>query len=1268
MRVNQGCHYRTDIRGIAVNKQALSLAVFIAGAYPAASNALGLGDIESSSHLNQPLRAKIELLSGVPADASQIKVRLAPPDVFNRVGVARPEFLDNLQFTPTIQGGKPVILITSSTPIQEPFVNFLLEVSWPQGQLLKEYTVMLDPPVMMQPGNTVAGEATVRAEPKATGTVRRPAAPTQPSAATDNAGNAGGQAVAEPARPAVPQGSRTYRVRPGDTLFRVASRLQRPGISNDQMMMALFRANPNAFIDGNLNSLRSGVTLKAPSAPEVAKLSRDQARRQIRQHNADWRELRQSLAKNTVPQKATTPVAPTASTPAKTPANAASDKRLEVLGAKSGDAIAKDAAVASSNAKLADLEKQLSLVRESMTARQKENDELKSRVTDLESMLNKKNRLIALRNDQLASLQKQLSDNGITVPPLADMNENGDVVAGKPSTPAKTPAQPSNTPNVQANANKPADSSNPLIANSNTPAASVNQGKDIQTHMANVNGQGNNAVVRTDTPAANATNNTAINPSNATTTPPKPATPAPNAAAQTPAGMAFNNATTNGANPASTNAANATQNNAVGTANGNAGATPTTPVPPASTIKPVTPTPATPSSSTTPVSKPPVIPVAPLDAEKKPAPVFADQNKDGDILELLTSPLALQIGAGSLALLLLLWLLSRRRKPEDGGKTAQRTAIVDDDLGIVNRDNDLDDDFDLRSLEQELDKAEARDSKRVEADPFGLDVDNAWDNAPAQQTPAKTVQQTVAETANTYAKGDEAWQSSNAAEEDDLLTEANVYIAYGLYQQAESELKKGIERHPERLEYHHKLLECYFVANNREAFDRQAEQFAATNDKGKDELWKAVQEWGRKISPDNKLYQGGAAASGINASTAAATVGGVAAAALATAAFANDDADDEAVSAPAIAPVDSSARASIDDEFDFNLDELTLTEFDSSVDNKVDTKPANLLNAADSKPEAIAASEKSVEETNFDDLGDLDFDDIDLDKLLQDEDEASPTPLPVIPTVDAAAPKLDVPVASADKLDEKLADDFDDFDFDLMLDDEPSSPAVKSEVADKPAVMMDDELLDLDFTDVTPTAKPVIEQVATVDDVDDDNLLDFMLEDDFLDTKTEPTKAVVASDVNKTAEATVDELDFDLPDLDDLFADPVDNAAAPVVNGAENAIVASPTKSTHVANLNLHLDNNTGINRILPKDTFYAPNNGTDQDWLGDIDDALSFLDFPDEEIDLHEAHISTKLDLARAYLDMGDIEGARSTLEEVMVEGNDDQRREAEVLLHQTG
>ena len=1246
-----------------MNKQALSLAVFIAGAYPAASSALGLGDIESSSHLNQPLRAKIELLSGVPADASQIKVRLASPDVFNRVGVARPEFLDSLQFTPTLQNGKPVILVTSNSPIQEPFVNFLLEVSWPQGQLLKEYTVMLDPPVLMQPGNTVTGEASVRAEPKASGTVRRQVQNNSDSGQNTNAQNNSVAAPTDAVQAPRQSSNRTYVVKPGDTLFRVASRLQRQGVSNDQMMMALFRANPNAFIDNNLNNLRSGVTLKAPSNAEVGKVSRAEARRQIRQHNADWRELRQSLAKNTVPQKAVT-------ANNKAPSTASGSKkdqaRLEVLGTKSGSSVNKDSAVAASNAKLTDLEKQLSLARESLTARQKENDELKSRVGDLESMLSKKNRLIALRNDQLAGLQKQLTDNGITVPPLAEMNEAGDIIPGKAITPATatnktvTPVAP--TPNTAQV--KPAD-----------------QGKDLQTHMANVNGQGGNEVLRADNPDTTATTpatNNAVKPvTPAPVTPPvntvapKPVTPAP---VVPPASSTTTPATPNTPNPTSANA-----NNPAGT---ETTTTPATPIPPASLIKP----------TTTPTPKPAVIPVAPLagDEPKKPAPVFADQNKDdGDFLELLTSPLALQIGAGSLALLLLLWLLSRRRKPDEGKPNkAVRTEVSDEDFGM--NANDLDDDFDLRSLEDELNKAEARDTKRPEqADPFGLDddFDNAWNSAPAKTDTAPNAGKdaTAKQQNMTSAIADQPTDSSKSAwdldthEEDDLLTEANVYIAYGLYQQAESELKKGIERQPEKLEYRHKLLECYFVSNNREAFDRQAEQFAQLNGKGKEELWKAVQEWGRKISPDNLLYQAGgnaAAPAKTDASAAtfaAASIGGAAATALAAAAFTGvAHADDEAAA--------STSESVSDDEFDFNLDELeglTLTEFDTTgeTDHTVETvlgKP----------PETAPTTETQLPDTNdtalADDFGGLDFDDIDLDKLLADDDDAGDhSPSSSAQTLLDNAVELPTAIQTTepvvDQLDEKLAGEFDDFDFDLALDDEPlvSAPTQLPEPEVAPAMaaaqpQADDELLDFDFdvdfaqpeAKVEPVVASPVTQTGTAEEEQDDELLDFMLDD----APVLATKPEVANPPAETKDA------FDFDDLDDLFADDdgdVGTVAAPAV---AKAVETAPTKSAHVANLNLHLDNTSGINRILPKDTFYAPTNGEDQDWLGDIDDALSFLDFPDEEIDLHEAHISTKLDLARAYLDMGDIEGARSTLEEVMVEGNDDQRREAEVLLHQTG
>ncbi|MCK5662990.1 MAG: hypothetical protein KAI17_05860, partial [Thiotrichaceae bacterium] len=148
-----------------MNKKALSLAITLAMALPVTvSNALSLGDIESNSSLNQPFRGKINLLSTNAAEAKNLRVRVASPEVFNRVGIDRPAFLNSIRFRTTIQNGRPVILVSSNQPINEPFLNFLLEVSWSNGQLLKEYTVLLDPPVLLRADTAIASNnAGVRA-------------------------------------------------------------------------------------------------------------------------------------------------------------------------------------------------------------------------------------------------------------------------------------------------------------------------------------------------------------------------------------------------------------------------------------------------------------------------------------------------------------------------------------------------------------------------------------------------------------------------------------------------------------------------------------------------------------------------------------------------------------------------------------------------------------------------------------------------------------------------------------------------------------------------------------------------------------------------------------------------------------------------------------------------------------------------------------------------------------------------------------------------
>jgi len=116
-----------------------------------AVRALGLGDIEMRSALNQPMNAEIRLTSVQPGEASGMIVKLASPDAFSRAGIERSSSLTDLRFSVDESGAAPVIRISSSQPVVEPFLNFLVEVDWPTGRMVREYTVLLDPPVFMSP-------------------------------------------------------------------------------------------------------------------------------------------------------------------------------------------------------------------------------------------------------------------------------------------------------------------------------------------------------------------------------------------------------------------------------------------------------------------------------------------------------------------------------------------------------------------------------------------------------------------------------------------------------------------------------------------------------------------------------------------------------------------------------------------------------------------------------------------------------------------------------------------------------------------------------------------------------------------------------------------------------------------------------------------------------------------------------------------------------------------------------------------------------------
>jgi pilus assembly protein FimV len=261
---------------------------------PAAALALGLGEIRLNSSLNEPLTAEIDLVAATPEELASLQAQLASVEVFQRYGLDRPAYLNSLEFA-VVQGrqGRSVLRVRSTDAISEPFVSFLVDVTWPRGRLLREYTVLLDPPVLAAPapGRAAASVSAPAASPARSQAPASAPAPTPASASAPSAQPAAPEsapaAVAE--TPAVAAGDGSHHVQRGDTLFGIASSISggdRPAI--ERTMIGLFRANPAAF-DGNINQLHAGAILRVPPSEELAGISANEAASEVRRHTAEWR-------------------------------------------------------------------------------------------------------------------------------------------------------------------------------------------------------------------------------------------------------------------------------------------------------------------------------------------------------------------------------------------------------------------------------------------------------------------------------------------------------------------------------------------------------------------------------------------------------------------------------------------------------------------------------------------------------------------------------------------------------------------------------------------------------------------------------------------------------------------------------------------------------------------------------------------------------------------------------------------------------------------
>ncbi|MCC5857071.1 MAG: hypothetical protein JJT90_02880 [Ectothiorhodospiraceae bacterium] len=366
------------------------ISALLLSSLPTLALAVGLGNVETRSALNQPLEARIPVLSASRDDLESLQVRLASGEAFQRVGLDRPFILSRLAFDVEVHDGQPYIVVSTEEPVREPFLAFLVEARWPGGRVMREYTLLLDPPVHAPTGDAPA-PGTVADAPAA----RQPT----PEAAT------AAPARAPVRQEAAPTGSREYGpVRRNQTAWDVALET-RPdeSVTVQQMMMALLRANPGAFGDGNVNNLHAGAVLRVPDRAEIASMSAAEARREFARQVEQWEAGRTPAAPEEVAEEVAEP-APEDAVAVDDPALVDEDGRLQVVapadagGEDAAASLADDELQASPEA-LAQLQQELTLTREEAAGLRAENEELRQMAAEMRQRVEALERMLDLNLD-----------------------------------------------------------------------------------------------------------------------------------------------------------------------------------------------------------------------------------------------------------------------------------------------------------------------------------------------------------------------------------------------------------------------------------------------------------------------------------------------------------------------------------------------------------------------------------------------------------------------------------------------------------------------------------------------------------------------------------------------------------------------------------------------------------------------------------------------------------------------------------------------------
>lgn len=273
----------------------------------AQASAFSLGRMTVQSALGENLRAEIEISNLTTDEAATLHSAIASPDAFRAAGVDFNSALVGAQATLQRRSdGRAVIRITGDRAVGEPFVDVIMDFAWSAGKLQRAYTLLIDPPTARSTPTPSPQTAPVFSAPSGSSSVR--SAPANQAASSIATKPAEPKPVASKPAPSAPAGhggetDGSYKVRPGDTLYSIASRHSQSGVSLEQMLVSLYRGNPNAFLSNNMNRMKAGAVLAMPDAQAAGAVTQDEARRVIRAQSADFSGFRQRLAENATPVK-----------------------------------------------------------------------------------------------------------------------------------------------------------------------------------------------------------------------------------------------------------------------------------------------------------------------------------------------------------------------------------------------------------------------------------------------------------------------------------------------------------------------------------------------------------------------------------------------------------------------------------------------------------------------------------------------------------------------------------------------------------------------------------------------------------------------------------------------------------------------------------------------------------------------------------------------------------------------------------------------------